>query len=774
MYERKGTYNGYSIVDLGPDGQIAARYRTYYVDRLDFDEGTNVAPAGIFYNSAEAEAYWNANSSPLDNEDICLWLMETEKSVIAELDITITTRSLTDTFIDPVIMIKQEDGTSARLTPAQIVQGKDNLAIAAASEYGATALLSWLTLEFHRQCDALPRAVAPSFVDAKRIRTSYPAIVTNMLRSGLPESDHQELKLQSLHNSDRLVALIDNVDPANAEHQSFLRTLRTLYPKARIILAATIPFLNLEHLTPVLGVNNFQFAQIGTLTRGRVRRLVEKWNLPAQYQADTVVEHIHSQFIALGIPLTAAYVVIYLSVLEDIQGYNPINSSTVIEQFVETALQKYKPTYVFRSAFDYRNQIDYLGAIAERMCRENLFVVEYEQLYTWTKEYFEALGIEHDYQKLIEHFVAAKVFSLEANSVYFKYNLFLSFFIAHQMLQSSEFKSWVLEDFRYTKFIAEVDIYCGLSRKDAAILQVFSTNFEHLSAELKGFVEPLNWTDRLEKLSLPAAKKTDTEEFTDRITRQLVSDMPAEARDEQVSQQVVSRSVTPDRKRPEFEGILERWILTLRAMTVSLKNLENLNKTEKEKALTIILQGWSTITLYACILFQEIIDKREVDIGPLKFRLFLPEKFDARFIRRLFVTIPVYISDLLRRDLGSQKLALQLKNDELAKSLSDSFLQTSLYADLKLPEYLNRLKALRQKAADADAIVFLEALLSKMRDIFLRLGIQKDEHDAFIRMAAELSADIKGLSGGDRQREIDHFTGELRKREQVNKLRDAR
>ncbi len=85
------------------------------------------------------------------------------------------------------------------------------------------------------------------------------------------------------------------------------------------------------------------------------------------YSVDAVVDEIHSRFLALGIPQTAAYVVIYLSVLQDIDGFNPINSSTVIEQFVESALQKYKPVYVFRSAFDYRNQIDYLGAIAERM-----------------------------------------------------------------------------------------------------------------------------------------------------------------------------------------------------------------------------------------------------------------------------------------------------------------------------------------------------------------------------------------------------------------------
>jgi hypothetical protein len=31
------------------------------------------------------------------------------------------------------------------------------------------------------------------------------------------------------------------------------------------------------------------------------------------------------------------------------------------------------------------------------MCRLNLFVVFYEEIYKWTKEHFESIGVEHDY-----------------------------------------------------------------------------------------------------------------------------------------------------------------------------------------------------------------------------------------------------------------------------------------------------------------------------------------------------------------------------------------
>jgi hypothetical protein len=459
--------------------------------------------------------------------------------------------------------------------------------------------------------------------------------------------------------------------------------------------------------------------------------------------------------------------------IQEIQGYNPINSSTVIEQFIEGALQKYKPAYAFRSSFDYRNQIDYLAATAERMCRINTFTVDYEELYRWTKEYFDNIGIEHDYPKLITHFVDINVFSLEGNFVYFRYNIFLSFFIAYRMQRSDEFKLWLLEEQRYTKYVTEIDIYSGLSRQDGSILEFFGDKFSKLTKTLEGLIKPLAWTDRLEKLTIPAVKKNEIEAFTDSITKQLTSNMPADKRDEAVSGHETPTEVRPDLKRPEVVGILPLWIMTLRAYTVSLKNLENIPKEKKEEHLQKILEGWSTVLLYSCIVFKEITERQTIQIGPMKFVFDLPKELDARLLRLIFVHIPVFISNLVRRDLGSQKLALQLRNDGLARTLSDSFLQTSLYADLKLDEYLGRLKAMKDRATNSGSLVFLEFMLIKMNDIFLRLGLQHSEQDGFLRLAAELSAEIKGLTGDERQKEIDRYSNELRRSDQVQKLRDG-
>jgi hypothetical protein len=96
----------------------------------------------------------------------------------------------------------------------------------------------------------------------------------------------------------------------------------------------------------------------------------------------------------------------------------------------------------------------------------------------------------------------------------------------------------------------------------------------------------------------------------------------------------------------------------------------------------------------------------------------------------------------------------------------------SLYADLKLEGFLVRLKQFREKAAKAKSSSFLEFLLFKMHSLFLRMGIDHNEQSGFLHLAAELSADIKGLDGEERQREIEKYTTDLRRKGQVRQLRD--
>ena len=94
-------------------------------------------------------------------------------------------------------------------------------------------------------------------------------------------------------------------------------------------------------------------------------------------------------------------------------------------------------------------------------------------------------------------------------------------------------------------YINEIDIYCGLNRRDVKALEFLSAEFRHLSEELAKLVAPLAWVEPLENLKLPPAiSKAD---FADSITRQLTQpNLPAEKRDALLDQREGHANAKPE------------------------------------------------------------------------------------------------------------------------------------------------------------------------------------------------------------------------------------
>ena len=112
------------------------------------------------------------------------------------------------------------------------------------------------------------------------------------------------------------------------------------------------------------------------------------------------------------------------------------------------------------------------------------------------------------------------------------------------------------------------------------------------------------------------------------------------------------------------------------------------------------------------------------------------------------------------------------KKDEMARSMTVAFLQTGLYADMKLPEYLDQLARLHKRVEPSK--FFLEALLVKLRDIYVRFNIEADEHERFRKLVLEISADAKGLKGPARDEYIKKYAKDLDRREVLARLRDEK
>ena len=216
-------------------------------------------------------------------------------------------------------------------------------------------------------------------------------------------------------------------------------------------------------------------------SRRGVFELAKKRQLLLKHSIDQLVDDTLLRFRSLGIPLNGAYLSIYFSVLEKATSYNPLNSSTVIENFVEVLLRRV-PLKAFSGPI-LIIRIRYICSViaCERMVRADKYLVPYDELYDWFKEYFDLMGLKRDSAVAIKYFVNAHIFWDIGNSIAFRHNLFLSFFIANRMQRDVVFRAWLTEA-RYLSFVHELELYAGLVRDDETLLKIW----ESVSRAMRG------------------------------------------------------------------------------------------------------------------------------------------------------------------------------------------------------------------------------------------------------------------------------------------------
>src|SRR5262245_45846112 len=90
------------------------------------------------------------------------------------------------------------------------------------------------------------------------------------------------------------------------------------------------------------------------------------------------------------------------------------------------------------------------------------------------------------------------------------------FFVAYRMLRSEEFKAYIFDYDRFTSFVHEIDLYCGLSRQDLWALETVAAHYERLTEEAPSEIRSLSDYIALERLVLPQVE--DFDEFVKRFS----------------------------------------------------------------------------------------------------------------------------------------------------------------------------------------------------------------------------------------------------------------
>jgi|GEM_PF-4095162 len=765
LYAANDYFKGYSLLEV-EETNARARFRTYFDGRREFDEATNVSAGGLFYPDEKSRSYWMSRRLGYTKEQLAAYLkLDVLPQLEKDYEETLSKQPLTEVFVCPTfgepVLAANDDAADTKDVlrgEEDVKETDDHVCCHFPDETGATSFLRYISLEMARVPNefAVPRI--PVYIDVRETKP-YPAAVLKSIKSGLPDSEHQQFGWKAREFDHPFLVLVDNYNPNQDEHLTWLQATYKLLPKARFIICAKSPFAaqksnSRPEIKLPFGARTWL---LYPFNRSEVRALVNRFDLPENLDRNLIVEEIISKFVAIGIPLSGPLICMYLLVLKERKSYSPINTAAVIENFIEVTLEKSNNPVVYLGEFDYKDQLKILSIVAMHFCRNNLGNISYDALYDLIKDYHETIGIKKNSADIIGHFVNKSIFERLGDEIYFRYKIFYSYLIAVSM-EDDEFRTHILSAENINKYISELDIYFGINRKDRSALEVIEKLYNELKSEIVQQFGAYVSNDEKEIFNLPRAK--DPDEFFAKLCSNFNEELNGakdNERDEAVDDDGnIGHGVRGPRnfaqtfKRSDVIDPLFKWVQVLACYSVCIKNSSEFTKEEKARHIENILDGWGMLCILAYKVIGLVLEGGAVEVGSYQFNFGARRSNDPKILRQVIANVPRIVSQFARMYVASDKLETILQSAKL-KAFPE-FLRVALLVDMRADDYLKTISGFRKENSGKPSM--LEALVWKLRDSFLRFGLDKSQVNAFRQQVAEVSADVLNLKGDYRKTAI--------------------
>jgi hypothetical protein len=761
LYDYRNFYNGYSVISIDCKTlNSKTLYRTYYPLRMEFDDGTNVAPSGIYYPLDASKGWWHNYSRRITDKKMFDIIKESAlKKLDAVLNQGLDDRPLKQYFTPfPIVAAgaakKKDSSIDAEAEPIafdDIAFGTKNYAIVIQGEFGQTTYAKQLAYRYLLECppDAFIRV--PVIIDAARTEL-YDAAIDRAIKHFLSEVDRGDIKTEDLLSEGRILFIFENMTVDETKLSRLSNFIKS-HAKNRFIIFVRSEIWNENFSLSFDKTIQLEHLMAQPLRRGDVRRLIEAFKPKTALTVDQLVDDVCHRLDYVGIVRSPWIVVAYLFIIERFQDFSPINLASMIENLIDVLLDKQKSIVVLRSDFDYNNKIDYLSTLAEYMARTNEYTLTYEKFFEVSSQYFLRIGLRQNIPDIVKYFIETRLLSQSGNSISFNYPSFFAYFAAKKMVSDPEFRKFMTTEDCCGRFLLELDFYTSMHRSDAQIAGKLIEYYEEAETKFIKEVYHLVREDLLHNLRVPNEK--DSKKLFEGVFGQLEKDVPApQERDEYLEQGPALR-FSKKVSRPEVKDTFLRWIVFLRLLSRAAKNLELIDHSEKLRLLSICFRGWARLLLFALYILEELYVEGEIKIGNIKVVLSRPENMkEPTFLRYMLFLAPVLVSEAVKQELGTEKLEIQLKEIPFGpREVSEEFLRGVLYGDLRLPDKLQQLKRTVDRVKTAPFL--LEAFVLRLHEMFFRLDDRdKGSVIAFQRFAAEVKAILDG--GGERsvEREI--------------------
>jgi 3',5'-cyclic AMP phosphodiesterase CpdA len=715
LYENREYYNGYSLINYNLEKkQVVVHLRTYFDQRGAFDNALNYVEKGkahYFLNDGKEENLAITNPTMIDAYAALVVAQSNDKLLSATNDSS-APKDIREIFVEPQLANKSKDHTLVKsanieeiykkeknqtsfLTVKQLITSSNNYLFMGAKESGKTTLLHYICISSLDQGD-ISAIKLPFYVNYKELPKGSKPIHKAMLNfiTGIYSSINIE---DQLKNGNCLL-LFDDFDFSAGKSFERLHEFISLYPNNRYFFVMNEDlFQNVElSQPPDIGIQ-YDKIYIHPFSRKEIKSLATKWYRNVSIDLDDVLDKVTETIFKINVPVNPPIVSLMLWIFEKQGNYVPLNKAALIERFIDIVMDKLNISEIRYDALDYRNKEHYLSFIAFRMVEKNEYYFNRLNLEKETLQYFENKGMETSISVLIDYFIKNGIFLVINNNVTFKYKCFCEYFIAKKMIEDNNFYHDIIKEETYLSFSNELDYMTGLQRNNRELLSLLSDRLDQSLAIMDIDIKLSDFKEMEIQKSL-----FDDDESKESFKKFKEFRLDEEERDDLLD--IPYCDCKQDMKRVSFLDHKDKFLYNLILFSKVIKNCEFIDDLSfKRRVFKKCMSYWSLFLLITIMVGEEIFKteiQKQVMTDEITEELRQQLKTHEDELNNLLkVMLPLMIQSMIHTTVGSEKLKpiISLEIDDTSNEELQFLLCTMLYADLKLPDYLNKIKNLINK-----------------------------------------------------------------------------
>lgn len=343
--------------------------------------------------------------------------------------------------------------------------------------------------------------LAKKFFELKRSLSKYPIIIDFAEKSKVTKDDFlkaaknfiedysgenfsiSKSTISELIENGRFVFIIDNCD-SNEVNES-LKSIIKLFYKCKFIITRNEKmgyFVNEDILPSDYDFENIKFEKynIMYMTKGDIRELSEKY-ISSERCDDELLDRIVKDIDSIGMTRTPFNVSLIIYIYSIINQYNPINQTKVIEQFMESILEKLNPSEQLSGTFDFQDKESFLSYLAYENWKNGSFSISISKFEKFLEDYHHKRSYLIKDTKFDEIFFDKLILVKYRGNVCFRLKFMQQYYLAKYALINEVFYEKMLIDEEFVNFDEEIKYVSGLKRDDARLINVFKNKLDKIS-----------------------------------------------------------------------------------------------------------------------------------------------------------------------------------------------------------------------------------------------------------------------------------------------------